>query len=330
MIKIAVDAMGGDFAPCEIVKGSVAGAIEHKIGVIFVGQENAIKSELNKYDTSKLDIDIIHTDEFLVEGESPSLALRNKSNSSIMLCVKLVKEGKAGAVISAGPTGGLVASAVHILGTLEGVSRPCFGGPFIGFAPDTILIDLGCNIDAQSKQLVEFAMMGTVYSEMIMGIENPTVAIASVGSEEEKGNRIVREAYKLLKQSNLNFIGNIEGNDIVQGKANVVICDGFVGNILLKFSEGLSLSASNWLQKRLSQCLSNDELVKVTSEFDVLLKSSISGGLLLGINGVICKAHGKSKAQNIANLILTAKNAIEKEMTKTLTRGLAALNKTAK
>lgn len=323
MIKIAIDAMGGDFAPCEIVKGAVSGAKEHNIGIIFVGKEDIIKNELNQDDISKLDIKIMHTDEYLVEDESPSLALRNKSNSSIMLCVKLVKEGKADAVISAGPTGGLVAAAVHILGTFEGISRPLAGGPLSGFAPDTILFDMGCNIDSQAKQMLDFAMLGSVYAEKIMGIKNPKIALASVGSEEGKGNRIVREAYELLKTAGLNFIGNVEGNDILSGKANVVICDGFTGNILLKFSERLSLTCSGWLEKKLAHKLSSDELSEISGELKNLIRSnSPSCALLYGINGIVCKAHGKSTASEISDIIKMAKNAVETDMVAVLKTGL--------
>jgi glycerol-3-phosphate acyltransferase PlsX len=326
MIKIAIDAMGGDYAPCEIVKGAVLGAKETSVGIILVGQEDITKSELNQYDISKLHIEIMHTDEFLFEGESPSLALRNKSNSSIIQCVKLVKEGKADAVISAGPTGGIVSSAVHILGTFEGISRPVIGGPLLGFAPDTILFDMGSNIDSQPKQLLDFAMLGTVYVEKIMGVANPTVALAGIGSEEGKGNRVSMEAYELLKHSGLNFIGNIEGNDIVSGKANVIVCDGFTGNILLKFIEGLSIACSDWLAKRLSEKISSDELLEVKAELNNLIRSvSPYCALLYGINGIICKAHGKSRSREICGLIKTVKNAVETDMVDKLKSGFFAL-----
>ncbi len=326
MIKIAVDVMGGDYAPHEIIKGSIDGARKYNTAVILVGSNNVIQNELNQYDISGLSIEIVHTDEFLIEGESPAFAIRNKSNSSIMLCVKLVPDGKADAVISAGPTGGLVASAVHILGTFEGISRPVIGGPFMGFAPNTILFDIGSNIDSHPEQLLDFALMGTVYADKIMGIEKPTVALASVGSEEGKGNKVVRETYELLKKSGLNFIGNIEGNDIVRGKVNVVICDGFVGNILLKFSEGLSIAVTDWLAGKLSQKLSGEELSKITVELrNCIRTTSQSEVILYGVNGIICKAHGNSRAQDFSNIIAMAKNAVESDVVNKLRTGLLSI-----
>ncbi len=331
MLKIAVDAMGGDFAPGEIVKGAISGAREYRAAIIFVGQADAIKSELQKYDTSKLDIDIIHTEEYLVEGESPAFAIRNKSNSSIMLCVKLIKEGKADAVISAGPTGGLVSSAVHILGTFDGITRPVIGGHFMGFAPDTVLFDIGSNIDSRPEQLLDFAMLGTVYADTIMGIPNPSVALVSIGSEEGKGNNVVREAYRLLKNSGLNFIGNVEGNDIVNGKANVVICDGFVGNILLKLSEGLGFKTTAWLKDKLSNRYSEDEILQLTAELRNCMRSGAQSGVILyGINGVVCKAHGNSKAHDISNVVAMSQNAVEIDLVDKLKNGFAALKSEVK
>lgn len=324
MIKIAVDVMGGDYAPHEIIKGSIDGAKKYNAAVILVGNNEVIQKELNKHDISGLSIEIVHTDEFLIEGESPAFAIRNKSNSSIMLCVKLVRDGKADAVISAGPTGGLVASSVHILGTFEGISRPVIGGPFMGFAPNTLLFDVGSNVDSRPEQLLDFAMIGTVYADKIMGIEEPTVALASVGSEEGKGNRVVREAYELLKKTGLNFIGNIEGNDIVQGKVNVVICDGFVGNILLKFSEGLSIVVSNWLKDRLSYNLSDEDGKNITAELQHRIRINTHNGVMLyGVNGIVCKAHGNSSAKDISDTMAMVKNAVESDVVNKLRTGLA-------
>ncbi|HAS28526.1 MAG TPA: phosphate acyltransferase PlsX, partial [Dehalococcoidia bacterium] len=328
MIKIAVDAMGGDYAPHEIIRGSIDGARRYNAAVVLVGDKKIIQNELHQFDISDLSIKIIHTDESLIEGESPAFAIRNKSNSSIMLCVKLVRDGEADAVISAGPTGGLVASAVHILGTFEGISRPVIGGPFMGFASNTVLFDIGSNIDSRPEQLLNFAMMGTVYAENIMGIKNPTVALASIGSEEGKGNKVVREAYELFKKSGLNFIGNIEGNDIVNGKVNVVICDGFVGNILLKFSEGLSIAVSNWLEGRLSQNLPGEEKDKITVELRNCIRiTTYNGVILYGVNGIICKAHGNSRAQDFSNIIAVVKNAVESDVVNKLRTGFCNIRK---
>ena len=245
-MKIAVDAMGGDFAPEEIIKGSVSGAREHDVGIIFVGPQDCIEAELAKYDTSGLDIEIVHTDEYLVEGEHPAYAMRQKRNASIMVAVKLVREGRAAAAIGVGPTGGVFASALQVLGTMEGLARPVIGGQFLGFAPETIIIDLGGNVDSRPDQLLDFGIIGMVYARKWMNIPNPTIALISNGAEEGKGNEVVKETYELFKKSGLNFIGNVEGNDIAHGKANVIICDGFVGNVVTKFCEGLGDVTTQW------------------------------------------------------------------------------------
>ena len=220
-MKIAIDAMGGDFAPEEIIKGTVAGARQHGVGILLVGPQERIQTELAKYDVAGLDIEIIHTDEYLVEGEQPAYALRNKRKASILLTVKLVRDGKASAAVGVGPTGGVFAAAVGVLGTLEGLARPVIGGNFLGFAPNTVVIDLGGNVDSRPDQLLDFGIIGTVFAKKWLNISNPTIALLSNGAEEGKGNEIVKETYGLYKKSGLNFIGNVEGNDIANGKANV-------------------------------------------------------------------------------------------------------------
>jgi glycerol-3-phosphate acyltransferase PlsX len=327
MIKIAIDVMGGDFAPQEIVKGAVDGAREHNSGIILVGRQGTIQNELHKYDISGLDIEIVHTDEFIAEGERPAFAMCRKRNSSVILCSKMVRDGKADAAVSAGSTGAILTSAVHILGTFEGISRPVIGGPFLGFAPDTILIDIGSNVDSPSKQLLDFAMLGTVYTRRFMGITEPTIALVSNGAEEGKGNKVVKEAYDMLKKSGLNFKGNIEGNDIVNGKANVVICDGFTGNVVTKFCEGLNDTIAVWLDNELKNKLTEDEVHKIIASLKCKLRASDAAGgwPLWGVNGIICKAHGHSNAQNISNTIGTARQSVENDLAGALKKGLADL-----
>ena len=265
-IKIAVDAMGGDFAPAEIIKGSVAGAREYGAGIILVWAQDRIQAELAKYNTSGLDIEIMHTDEYLVEGEHPAYAMRKKRNASIMVAARLVKEGKAAAAIGFGPTGGVFAAALQTLGTLEGISRPVIGGQFLGFAPETIMIDMGGNVDSRPDQLLDFGIIGTVYARKWMGIPNPAIALISNGVEEGKGNEIIRQTYDLFKKSGLNFTGYVEGNDIAHGKANVVICDGFVGNVVAKFCEGLGDVTARWLEKALLKIMSQSEAAEIVNE----------------------------------------------------------------
>ena len=312
-MKISVDAMGGDFAPGEIIKGSIQGAREYDVGIIFVGPENVIKAELLKNGVSGLDIEIEHTDEYLEEGEHPAFAMRKKRKASIMVATKLVRDGRADAVVGVGPTGGVFAAALQVLGTLEGLNRPVIGGQFLGFTPNTIMIDLGGNVDSRPDQLLDFGIIGTVYARKWMEIPNPTIALVSNGVEEGKGNEVVRETHDLYKQSGLNFIGYVEGNDIAQGKANVVICDGFIGNVVAKFCEGLGDVIGKWLENELKDKLENDNMTNLITALRraMIPADAVGGGPLWGINGVVCKAHGRSKAPEVANTIGTAKKTVE-------------------
>ncbi len=327
MMKIAVDAMGGDFAPEEIVKGSVLAGKEYGVGIILVGPEERIRAELAKYDTSRLEIEIVHTDEYLIEGEPPAYTLRKKRNASIMLATKLVREGQASAVVGVGPTGGVFASALQVLGTLEGLSRPVVGGQFLGFAPNTTVIDLGGNVDSRPDQLLDFGIIGMVYARKWMNIPNPTIALLSNGLEEGKGNEVVKEAYNLFKKSGLNFIGYVEGNDIAYGKANVVICDGFVGNAVVKFCEGLGGVIAQWLEETLQNKLPEKEVKEIVTALKraTISADTVGGGPLWGINGVVCKAHGRSKALEVAKTIGTAKEMVEIGLVDILKSELAAV-----
>jgi glycerol-3-phosphate acyltransferase PlsX len=324
-MRIAVDGMGGDFAPVEIVKGAVIAAGEYEVDIVLTGPESQLKRELSKYDCSSVNIDIVHTDEYLIEGEQPAFALRKKRNASITIATKLVKEGKADAVISAGPTGGVVASALQILGTIEGISRPVVGGTFLGFAPKTLMLDIGSNIDCKPEQLLDFALVGAVYAERMLDIKNPTVALLSVGAEEGKGNEQVKRSYALLKNSGLNFIGNVEGYDIPLGRANVIICDGFVGNIVVKFCESLGKTVDQWLKNTLKEKLPASDLKELSDS--LLLATNLAdangGGPLWAVNGISCVAHGRSKATEIARGIGQAKLAVERDLVNSLKTELA-------
>jgi phosphate acyltransferase len=315
-MKISVDAMGGDFAPEEIIKGSVIGAREYGVGIILVGPQGRLQHELDKYNTSDLDIEILHTDEYLVEGEQPAYALRTKRKASIALAVKLVREGKAQAIVGVGPTGGIVAAALAYLGTLEGISRPVVGGSFLGFARDMITMDLGGNVDCRPDQLLDFAIVGTVYARKILGIPEPKVGLLSVGKEEGKGNEVVKAAYPLFKSSGLNFVGNLEGNDIAAGKANVIVCDGFIGNVVAKYTEGLGATICQWLQQELTSDLPESRLKALT---DKLLRLTVpadttGGGPLWAVNGIVLKAHGRSRHPEVATTIGSAKKAVEMDI----------------
>jgi phosphate acyltransferase len=325
---ISVDAMGGDNAPQDVVQGAVEASSRGQVGIILVGLQDRIKHELAKHDISGLDISIAHTDEYLVEGEQPAYALRAKRNASIAVATRLVREGKASAVFGAGPTGGVIAAALGCLGMMEGISRPVVGGPFCGFAPETVVMDLGGNVDSRPDQLIDFAIVGTVFARKVLNISNPTVATLSVGAEEGKGNDLVKGAFPLFKKSGLNFIGNVEGYDIPAGKANVVICDGFVGNVLIKFYEALGMIEARWLEKKLTGKLAESEVREVCESFlKVTNAASIGGGPIWAVNGLVMKGHGRSKHDEIALSILEAKHLVEVDMVSTLRTEIAAIRR---
>ena len=325
-MKIAVDAMGGDYAPEEVVKGAVIAAREYGVEIALVGPPERIEKELAKHDRSGTNIEIVATNEYLVEGEHPAYALRQKRKASILVATRLVKEGKADAVVGAGPTGGVVASALQILGTVEGIARPVAGGPFLGFAPNTIMMDLGGNVDCRPDQLLDFAIVGTVYARKLLNIPNPSVAILSIGAEEGKGNEVVRESFPLFQKSGINFIGNVEGYDIPSGKANVIICDGFVGNILVKFCESLGKTVCYWLEDRLSGKLSESDIKEMVDSLLIATNpaEALGGGSLWAVNGIAVVAHGRSRHEEIAKAIGQAKLAVELDLVGSLKAELAA------
>ena len=331
-MRIAVDGMGGDYAPEEIVKGTVIAAREYGVQIALVGPSDLMNQELAKHDLSGAEIEVVHAGEYLVEGEPPAYALRQKRDASVAVATKLVRDGKADAVVSAGPTGGVVAAALYILGTIAEMSRPVAGGPFLGFAPDTLMLDLGTNVDCQPYQLLDFAIMGTVYAQKMMNIPNPTVALLSVGAEEGKGNEVVKESYPLFQKCGLNFIGNVEGYDIPSGKANVIICDGFVGNIVVKFCESLGKTIADWLEKNIRDKLAEKEVKEIT---EGLLRATNAadvrgGGPLWAVNGVACVSHGRSRHEEIAKTIEQAKLAVEQDLVGTLKAELSAARRRLK
>ncbi len=326
-MKVAVDAMGGDHAPQEIVKGAVDAAREYGVGIVLVGPEKTVTQELARYDCSGLDIEVVHTDEYLIEGEQPALAMRKKRNTSIAVATRLVKEGRADAVVGAGPTGGVVVAALQYLGTVEGISRPVTGGAFLGFAPRTLMMDLGGNVDCKPEQLLDFAIVGTVYARKMFGVANPTVAILSNGSEEGKGNQQVKDTCPLLKESGLNYIGNVEGFDIPYGRANVIICDGFVGNITVKCCEALGKNICSWMEDKLKGKLADEEISALVRELHraTNMADTNGGGPLWAVNGVACVAHGRCKAREIVGVIGQAKLAVESNIAEAVKQELKAI-----
>ncbi len=251
-VRVAMDAMGGDHGPVETVKGAIAAAKATGAEIILVGDPDPVEQELAKHDTAGISVRIVPSKDKIRDDEHPIRAMRTKPNSSVLVATKLVKSGDADVMVSMGSTGGSMASAVLTLGLFEGLERPCLGGPFLGLAPKTVLVDIGSNIDCRPGLLLSFASLGVTWARTYMGIENPRIALLSVGSEAAKGNKQVQESYQVFQDSGMNFVGNVEGMDFFTEKAEVIICDGFVGNILIKFTEGLGAEFAAYAKKRLS------------------------------------------------------------------------------
>jgi phosphate acyltransferase len=329
-VRIAVDAMGGDYAPEEIIEGAVLAAQKGDVEILLVGPIDILERELAKYKSSdKLPIRCIHASDVIKEGESPASAVRRKPNCSIVVATKLVKTGEADAVISAGSSGAVAVSAIQYLGMIDGIERPAVGGTPGSFAPNVVIMDFGANVDCKPYQLLSFAIAGSVFAKKFLNIANPTVGLLSTGAEEGKGNELVRETYPLLKNSGLNFIGNIEGNDILSGKANVVVCDGFVGNVILKFYESLGNYALDYVKRKLRKYPPLGSAAKLFF-YKLFPVTKISyegeekgGGILWGVDGVVRLAHGACRAPHIAHAIAGARKAVEADIVGCLKSELA-------
>jgi glycerol-3-phosphate acyltransferase PlsX len=316
-VSIAIDAMGGDFAPQEIVAGAVSAAEKGDLELILVGPLKTLEEELAKHDVSGLPIRCVDADFFIKEGENPALAVRRKPNSSVAIATKLVKSGEASAMVGATATGSLVTSALQYLGTIPGIDRPVIGGVLSTLAPETAIFDLGVNMDCKPRHLLTFAVIGTVYARTFLGIPEPTVALLNVGVEESKGNHLVREAYPLLKKSGLNFIGNVEGHAILTGEANVIVCDAFAGNCLFKLSESGGQMVANYFLDKLKKYPIINQLIKSKSKnaiASLASPNSIGGGLIWGIDGVVLKMHGHSRAPQVVKALENARKAVESDV----------------
>lgn len=311
-MKIAVDAMGGDYAPREAVIGALE-ASKDGIDVILVGDRDCILKELGKERRGRLEI--LHTTEVISMGEQPAAAVRRKKDSSIVRSVKLLKEGGASAFVSAGSTGAVMAAALLGLGRIKGNDRPAIASVLPSQKGGTVLLDVGANVDCKPKNLLQFGIMGYLYSEKILGIKNPRVGLLSVGEEDSKGNELTLEAFPLLQRAGINFIGNVEGRDLFSGSVNVVVCDGFVGNVVLKAGEGLAMAlmrmmkeelTRNWLAK-MGTALTLPAMKEIRRRVDY---AEYGGAPLLGVNGVVIVCHGSSTALAIKNAIRAAAGAV--------------------
>ncbi|MQG19109.1 MAG: phosphate acyltransferase PlsX [SAR202 cluster bacterium] len=312
-IKIAVDAMGGDNAPHDIVAGAVEAAETLDVEILLVGDPEKLKIELKKHNSSNNNLQLIPSEGVILESDKPALALRQKPKASILVTTSLVKKGLANASVTMGSTGAAMAAAAVILGVIENVERPSLGGPILGLAPQTIIIDLGTNIDCKPSQILSFAIIGHVYAKVFWNLPSPRIALLSVGAEENKGNKLVQEAKNLLNNSPLNFIGNIEANDLTNNMADVVVCDGFTGNIVMKLTEGLGTSIANYLSEELKGKLPEKELNQLTNKIYELnnVVEVNGGGPILGVKGVSVVGHGRGNSKSVLNAIKSAKQTVE-------------------
>jgi glycerol-3-phosphate acyltransferase PlsX len=327
-MRVALDAMGGDNAPAVEVEGAVLACREFGVAVTLVGDLASLTAELAKHSTTGLDIDIFHASEVVGMHDSASDAVRKKRNSSVRLAFDLVKDGKACAAVSAGNSGATMAAGMFVLKRISGIERPAIAQIFPTLKGMTLVLDVGGNVDCKPIHLAQFAIMGDVYARYAMGISSPTVGLLSNGEEDSKGNELTRETNALLRATSLNYSGYIEGRDIFNGNVDVVVCDGFVGNVVLKLSEGLADAAGKMLKKEiLKSWVSKLGYLFVRSAFGRFKKivdyAEYGGAPLLGINGVGMICHGGSNVKAIKNAIRFAHEYAKSGMTEHVSEKLS-------
>ena len=319
---VALDTMGGDHGPEITVPAALEAVSSGEVAIALVGDPQAVTAVLAKHGAESHPLlQVIPSDGIVEETDNPALVFRSKPRASIFVCAGLVKMGKAHAFVSMGSTGASIAAATVTYGTMEGITRGCLGGPIIGYAPNTVIIDLGANIDIRPQQLADFGTLGTVMSRIIYGQDNPRLALLNVGSEETKGNDLVKETSELLRGSNLNFVGMIEPYDLPLSKAEVVICDGFVGNIVLKLTEGLGRVISDHVREKSGDDALADEVHSMTNQL-----ATYGGGPLLGVNGIAVVGHGAAEASAVATAIKTAKHVFDNDFVAAQQKDLAAFH----
>jgi len=311
-MKVVVDAMGAEKGIGTVIEGSLSAIAENpEIRITLVGDEKKIQEEIKKKGGSQNSFSIVPAPQVVTMRDPATAPLKEKKNSSIAVGLELVKEGKAEAFVSAGNTGAVMATSLVKLGKLRGVIRPCLAAIFPTFnGKEVVLLDVGANVDCKPNHLFQFAVLGSIYANKVLKIKNPRVALLNIGSEENKGNDQIIETFKLLKNSSLNFVGNIEGKDITSGQVEVVVCDGFVGNVILKFAEGFAITALNIINKELKKSflgiggiLSHHWLKKVGLSLDY---AEYGGVPLLGIKGICIIAHGASSSKAIKNAVIAS------------------------
>jgi glycerol-3-phosphate acyltransferase PlsX len=319
-LKIVVDAMGGDHAPGEIVAGALEASLAG-IEIILVGDRDKIAGAMSGRPCGR--VEIVHAAETISMEEHPASAVRRKKDSSIVKSVQLVKEGTAGAFVSAGSTGAVMAASLLGLGRIKGIDRPAIASVFPTERGGTVLLDVGANVDSKPKNLLQFGIMGHLYAQKILGLEEPSVGLLNVGEEETKGNELTQGTFSLLREAGLNFRGNVEGRDLFNGSVNVIVCDGFVGNIVLKAGEGLAMSLMRMMKEEISRhwvsrvgaALTLSAMKSVRKRVDY---AEYGGAPLLGVNGVVIVCHGSSTALAIKNAVRVAADAAGGELVKAI------------
>ncbi len=334
-MNIFVDAMGGDHAPAEIVKGAVDAVLEYGISLTLVGQEEAVRNELKKYTYPEASIRVLHAEDVIGFDEEPVRAIRRKGNSSLVVALNAMKEEPNSVLISAGSTGALLAGGLLKPGRIKGIKRPALASAIPKENGVTLLIDMGANADCKADYLEQFALLGHVYFESVLGKKDPKIGLVNIGTEEEKGSMMIKEAHQLLKNSGLNFIGNVEARDIPTTEADILVCDGFTGNVVLKLLEGLSSYLMSGIKSaimgsfkgKIGGALIKEDLRAFKKKFD---SDEYGGAPFLGVKGGIIKAHGSSKAYAIKNAIYQSIQFIENDVLEKTTEAIRQRSESAK
>jgi phosphate acyltransferase len=330
MTTIALDAMGGDHAPRAEVEGAIMAAREYDVRVLLVGVEATVRQELNRHRYRAPSIEVVNATEVITMRDSPSQAFRRKKDSSLHVAARLVHDGKADALVSAGNTGAAMTVARFVLGTLPSVDRPALAAAFPNMKEKvSVILDVGANVDSKPAQIEQFAVMGEIYYRTIFGVRKPRVALLSIGEEEMKGNELTREASSRLKQTSLNFMGNVEGRDVFRGNVDVIVCDGFIGNIALKISEGLVEHIGGMLKKAIKSSLRSQLGYALSKRaFDDFRKrtdySEYGGAPLLGVRGITIIGHGRSNPNAIKNAIRVASELCRSRVNEKIEQELSA------
>jgi glycerol-3-phosphate acyltransferase PlsX len=328
-MKIAVDAMGSDAYPHPDVEGSVLAAREYGVEIVLVGNREVVEPELAKHQAASLPISVFHASQIIEMNEHPAAAVRSKRDASMVVAMQMLKRGEVDAFVSAGNSGGCLASAIFYLGRIKGVERPALSSIFPTRSGHCFLLDIGANTDCKPLYLQQFAIMGSVYAERALGVAKPRVAIVSNGEEEDKGSILVQETVPLLKTSGLNFVGNVEGKDIPAGLADVIVTDGFTGNVIVKLSEGAAKLILGIIKEEIKArplatvgaALAKGAFAQVAKRLDY---REYGGGILLGVDGVVIVGHGRSDAVAIKNAIGVARKAVDSNVLPAIRESIAA------